>query len=212
MDIRIKTTAFLGAAALGLAACAQPGDNNVPGAAAIGAAAGAVAGNVLSDGDRGSTIVGGLVGAGLGAAVGNQLNKQQAALEEDIGDSGARIINTGDRLIVSLPEAITFPVDSSTVRGTIRDDVAAIAQNLQEFPNNTVQVIGHTDTSGSSSYNQRLSARRAAAVTAILQQNGVQSGRIVSVGRGESQPVQSNATASGRQANRRVEIVITPTV
>ncbi len=203
--------AILAAATLGLAACQDPDGtrNNVGTGALAGAAAGATLGAILGD-NNDKVIIGAVAGAALGAGIGNELEKQEQALRRDIGGSGAQIINTGDRLIVSLPEAITFAVDSATVSPSIRDDILAIARNLQEYPNNTVQVIGHTDNTGSQAYNQDLSERRAASVAQILLQGGVPNGRIVAFGVGENQPVASNSTAAGRQQNRRVEIVISP--
>ncbi len=198
-------------AGLSLAACtdADGTNNNVGTGALVGAGVGAALGNLIG-GDTDKTAIGAVIGAGVGAAIGNELEKQEAALRQDLGGSGAQIINTGDRLIVSLPEAITFATESAAVRPNIQDDILAIARNLQQYPNNTVQVIGHTDNTGTQAFNQQLSERRAAAVASILRQGGVPSRRIVAFGRGENQPIASNSSASGRQANRRVEIVITP--
>ncbi len=198
-------------AGLGLSACANPdgSTNNTNTGALVGAGVGAALGNLIGEDTKG-TAIGAIVGAGVGGAIGNQLDKQQAALEQDIGGSGARIINTGERLIVSLPEAITFATESAAVRPDIQDDIFAIARNLQQFPNNTVQVIGHTDNTGTDAFNQTLSERRASAVTNLLISGGVPSSRLVSFGMGERQPVASNSTPEGRQANRRVEIIITP--
>jgi len=211
--ISAKTSlVVLAVAGMGLAGCTNPDGtrNNAATGAAAGAVAGGLLGRVIGD-DTKSTVIGTAIGATAGAVIGNQLDRQQQALQRDIGASGAGIVNTGDRLIVSLPEAITFAVDSATVRADIQDDIFAIANNLQQFPNNTVQVIGHTDNTGSDAYNQSLSDRRAAAVANILYSGGVPRARVVAFGVGESQPAASNATAAGRQQNRRVEIIITPT-
>ena len=211
MAAKIAIT-FAAVAGLGLAACTNPdGTRNNTGTGALaGAAAGAAIGNLIGK-DRKATVIGAAVGTAAGAAIGNQLDRQQRELEAEIGDSGARIINTGDRLIVRMPEAITFATDSAVVRGSIQDDILAIARSLQDYPNTTVQVIGHTDNTGTAAYNQDLSERRAAAVTSILRSGGVSSRRIATFGVGETQPIASNATVAGRAQNRRVEIVITPT-
>ncbi len=200
-------------ACLGLAACTNPdGTTNRTGTgAAVGGVAGALAGTLFGGDDRTNAVLGGIAGAAVGAGIGNILDRQAAALEAEIGGSGAQIINTGSQLIVQLPEAITFATESAVVRPSIEDDILAIAANLQEFPNNTVRVIGHTDNTGSNAFNQGLSEDRAAAVSAILQRGGVSSGRINAFGVGETQPIATNATAEGRAQNRRVEIVITPT-
>ena len=86
-----------------------------------------------------------------------------------------------------------------------------VAQSLQQYPNSTVQVVGHTDNSGDAGYNQSLSERRANAVADVLMNGGVPFGRIQTYGRGEDQPVASNLTTEGKAQNRRVEIVILPT-
>lgn len=208
-----RPLAILAVAGLGLAACTNPdGTTNRTGTgAAIGAVGGALAGTLFGGDDRRNAAIGGIVGAAVGAGIGNVLDRQAAALEQEIGDSGARIINTGDRLIVQLPEAITFATESAVVRPSIQDEILAIAQNLQDFPNNTVQVIGHTDNTGSAQFNQGLSEDRADAVASILRQGGVPSSRINAYGVGETQPIATNGTPEGRAQNRRVEIVITPT-
>ncbi len=185
--------------------------NNTATQAAVGTAAGAVIGNIVSGGEEEGTIIGGVVGGIAGTALGSYLDRQQRDLQASIGGSGATIVNTGSELIVSLPEAITFDVDSSDVKPSIRDEIIAISRNLQSYPNSVVQVVGHTDSTGSASYNQGLSERRAQAVTNILVASGTSAGRIQTYGRGASSPVATNETSAGRQANRRVEIVITPT-
>jgi len=197
-------------AAFALTACVEPGENTRQGAA-TGAAVGAVAGAVFGKGGRGDDMIKGAVAGGLiGGAIGNRLDAQEQALRGSIGDSGALIVNTGDRLIVTLPEAITFETDSTYVRSSIQTTLVKLANNLNDYPNTSVDVIGHTDSVGSASYNQDLSARRAAAVSGILIRSGVASSRIRAYGRGETAPIASNATVEGRAQNRRVEIVIIP--
>jgi outer membrane protein OmpA-like peptidoglycan-associated protein len=200
------------AAALGLAACTTPaGDPNRTGTGAlVGALTGAAAGNLIGEDSRG-TLIGGALGAAAGAAIGNRLDAQARELEQSLGGTGAGIVNTGSQLIVSLPESITFPTDSDVVMPAFLPSLRSVAQSLQNYPNTTVQVIGHTDSTGSAAYNQGLSERRAQAVTNVLVNSGVPAWRIQSLGRGFNQPVASNDTPQGRAANRRVEIVITPT-
>ena len=89
--------------------------------------------------------------------------------------------------------------------------LAAVAANLNRYPNSTIEVIGHADNSGSAAYNQDLSERRALSVAGVLRANGVAGGRVSAYGRGESQPVASNLTEQGKAQNRRVEIIIRPT-
>ncbi|QHQ36956.1 OmpA family protein [Algicella marina] len=203
---------LIAATGFGLAACTNPdGSQNRTGTgAAIGGLLGAATGAIVSGDDKKGAVIGGIAGAAVGAGIGNVLDRQARDLERDIGGSGARIINTGDQLIVRMPEAITFATESANVRPSIQDDILAIARNLQQYPNNTVQVIGHTDNTGTASFNQGLSERRASAVASLLRQGGVPGGRIVAFGRGETQPLASNGNAEGRAQNRRVEIIITP--
>ena len=180
--------------------------------ALIGALGGAVAGRIIggNNDDRvKNTVAGAAAGAAIGGLIGNQLDKQEAELRQTMGNN-VGIVNTGDRLIVTLPQDILFATDSTAVRPDLQSDLRALANNIQSYPNTTIQVIGHTDNVGEASYNQGLSTRRAQAVSGILISNGVSSGRIQSYGRGEDQPVASNLTAEGRQQNRRVEIVILP--
>jgi len=176
----------------------------------IGATAGVMSGLLTGD-DSNGTIKRALAGAALGAAIGNELDIQEEELRKDLGGSGALIKNTGDSLIVTLPEAITFDINSSTVRYTLEDSLVRLAKSLNKYPNTNIDVIGHTDNVGDESYNQELSARRAGSVAAILAQSGVSQSRMRAYGRGELKPIKSNDTVNGRAANRRVEIIITPT-
>lgn len=212
MALTKTTMTMLATSCLALGACTNPDGttNNTGTGAAVGGILGAITGATIADNDKKGAVIGGLLGAGAGAGIGSILDRQQAALEQDIGGSGAQIINTGDQLIVRMPEAITFATESATVRASIRDDILAVARNLQQFPNNTVQVIGHTDNTGSTSFNQGLSERRAQAVASILRQGGVPGNRLAVFGLGESRPIASNSSAGGRAQNRRVEIIITP--
>lgn len=207
------TIAATVAATFALGACTNPdGSNNNQGTGALlGAATGAIFGQAVSAShpERGR-VLGAVAGAIVGGAIGDNLDKQEAELRADLGGSGARIVNTGDQLIVTLPEAITFDFDSAVLHPQFVDSVRDIARSLQNYPDTIVEVIGHTDNVGSPSYNDNLSQARAQSVANVLINSGVRSSRIEAYGLGERRPVASNATASGRQANRRVEIVITP--
>jgi outer membrane protein OmpA-like peptidoglycan-associated protein len=180
-----------------------------------GAVAGALLGGALGATSNGDdkllkTVVGAGLGAAIGGAIGSSLDAQAAELRNSIGNNRVSITNTGSELIVNLPQDILFATDSATLRGDLTQDLGAVAQSLLNYPNTTVQVLGHTDNTGSAAYNQNLSQRRAQSVASILQANGVPGGRIVAIGRGEDQPVASNLSEDGRAQNRRVEIVIRP--
>jgi outer membrane protein OmpA-like peptidoglycan-associated protein len=176
--------------------------------AGLGAAVGIARGDNAGDRNRGA-VVGALVGAGLGAGVGTLLDRQEAELRQQMG-SNAQIVNTGSQLIVTLPQDILFDTGSAALSGGLRSDLNALAASMNNFPNSTVNVIGHTDSDGTAAFNQDLSARRAQAVSTVLIQSGVSPNRIRSIGRGEDAPIASNLNAEGKRQNRRVEITITP--
>jgi outer membrane protein OmpA-like peptidoglycan-associated protein len=196
-----------------IAACTNlDGSSNRTGTGGlIGAGAGALIGRAIDDGGTSGTIVGGAIGSIAGAALGGMLDRQHRELQEGLAGSGATVVNTGEALVVTLPEAITFDVDSATVHPDYVDEIAFVAGNLRGNANSTVQVIGHTDDTGSTAHNQGLSERRADAVATILTANGVEAWRVSPSGVGYARPVASNDTPGGRAQNRRVEIVITPT-
>lgn len=181
--------------------------------ALIGAGSGAVIGAILGNNPkerRRNAAAGALLGAGGGALIGNQLDRQEADLRAQVGNNNVNIQNTGDRLIVTLPQDILFATDSAVLRPDLQRDLRTVGQNLLAYPDSTVQVVGHTDNTGDAGYNLNLSRERAQSVAAILMSEGVPSFRIQSIGRGEDQPIANNLTPEGRAQNRRVEIVILP--
>jgi outer membrane protein OmpA-like peptidoglycan-associated protein len=178
--------------------------------AAIGAIYGATRDSDSSNQGRDAARAA-IVGAAAGAVAGNILDRQAAALDQAIQNPNVQIVNHGSYLQVILPEGILFATDSAAVSGVAQNDLYAVARNLNQYPNSRVEVIGHTDNTGSAAHNADLSQRRAQSVAGILTAGGVSAGRIVAVGRGEDQPVASNSTDAGRAQNRRVEILIRPT-
>lgn len=203
----------LTASSLVLAACADPNtgqQSNARTGALVGAGLGGLFG-LSRDGDApAEAVIGAAVGAAIGGAIGNEMDKQARELQRDLGGSGATVVNTGDRLIVTMPQDILFAVDSTTVQPGLQSDLATLARSLNQYPDTTIDVVGHTDNTGSASYNQNLSQRRALAVSGILQANGVSPNRLRSFGRGEETPIASNLNEAGRAQNRRVEIIIRP--
>ncbi|SFR01274.1 OmpA family protein [Poseidonocella sedimentorum] len=208
---------------LALTACTDPnqyGGGTDPNAktksgALIGAGLGAAVGILRGDDPeerRRGAVIGAAVGSGAGALIGRQLDQQEAALRQSMNNDQVLIENTGESLIVTLPQDILFDVDSAVVRSGLQSDLRALAANLQNYPNSAVRVTGHTDSTGEAAYNEALSLRRADSVAKVLIGSGVSSSRIITAGRGEAQPVTTNLTPEGRAKNRRVEIVIIPTV
>ncbi len=216
--MKLKTPVLLSTAALiGLTACVNP--NSYPddpnarakNGAMMGGFLGAVAGASSKDDKLGKAVVGGVIGAALGGAIGSTLDAQAADLRSSIGNSNISVTNNGQYLVVNMPQDVLFATDSATLRPDLTSDIRAVAGSLNRYPNSTIEVIGHTDNTGSAAYNQDLSQRRANSVANVLRDSGVQGGRIAAYGRGEDQPVASNLTPQGRAANRRVEIIIRPT-
>lgn len=179
--------------------------------AVIGGVAGAIAGAIIHN-NRGSgnakrgAVIGGAVGAATGAIVGAMMDKQERELRQIEGIDVAR--TDEDELRVTLRNEILFDYDSTSLRGTSRDELAEMADVFNRYADTTIVVAGHADSTGSDAYNQRLSERRADSVANYLQNQGVRGSRIDAIGYGESRPKASNSTASGRQANRRVEIYV----
>ncbi len=194
-----------------LAGCTNPdGTNNNTGTGVgVGAALGALVGSAVADNDTRGAVVGGIVGAAIGGAIGADLDRQEAEMRAALG-SDVQIVNNGNQLIVSLPESITFPTNSAVVKSSLQSDLLELATIMNNYPNTTIEVVGHTDNTGTVDYNQALSEQRARAVRGILLSGGVNGSRIVAYGAGETRPIASNADPAGRQANRRVEIYITP--
>lgn len=205
--------------ALGLGACTDPAllnSDGTPSKEKQGLIAGGILGAGIgalsnSSNKTGAVLGGAAVGAIAGGLIGSQLDKQEAELRQSISSDGISIVNTGDRLVVSLPNDLTFATDSSAISPSVRSDLLKVADSLVRYPNSTVQVIGHTDSDGDAAYNQGLSERRANAVADQIQAGGVAYNRIRTIGRGEEQPVASNLTEAGKAQNRRVEIVVIPT-
>lgn len=219
MTISKMTTLAAAASLLAVTACTDVNTNTgnpntrTNEGIGIGAAAGAVLGILRGDNARErreGAILGAVLGGAVGGIAGNSMDQQAADLQASISNDRIQIINNGDHLVVVMPQDILFQIDSNQINNGLRSDLAALAGNLGRFPGSTVDVIGHTDNTGSAAHNRDLSVRRANAVAAVLISNGISGSRIRSIGMGEDQPVASNLTAAGRSQNRRVEVIIRP--
>jgi outer membrane protein OmpA-like peptidoglycan-associated protein len=214
----LKTPLLLSSAALlALTACVDP--NAFPDDPNARARTGAIAGGLLgaaigasSDEDRlAKAVIAGGIGAAIGGAIGQTLDRQAADLRNAIGNNNVTVTNNGQFLVVNMPQDLLFDTDSATLRSALVSDIQAVAGSLLRYPNSTIEVIGHTDNTGSAAYNQDLSQRRAVSVLNVLLNAGVPGGRLAAIGRGEDQPIATNLTPEGRAQNRRVEIIIRPT-
>jgi len=182
--------------------------------AGTGAAVGAGLGQLIG-GDSEATLIGAGVGAALGGTAGgffaNYMEKQEQAMRQNLADvEGASIQRDAQTLAVTFKSDLLFDVDSAMVKPGGYDELQRVAEVLNAYPQTRLQIAGHTDSTGSEEYNQRLSERRADSVKMILINYQVVSQRISTIGYGETQPIASNNTPSGRQMNRRVAITIEP--
>ncbi|MGY0798511.1 OmpA family protein [Lysobacter sp. A286] len=218
------TTALLGGCATGgggyygqpqdpYAQQTDPSNDRTKKGAIIGAVAGAVAG-LLSGGDaterRQRALVGAGVGGLAGGAIGNYQDRQERALRDQMAGTGVDIVRQGDNITLSMPDNITFGFDSSSLQAQFYPVLNNLAGTLTQYNQTIIEVAGHTDSKGTDAYNQQLSVRRADAVGDYLMARGVIRDRFIITGAGESRPVASNDTDSGRAQNRRVEITLVP--
>jgi outer membrane protein OmpA-like peptidoglycan-associated protein len=188
--------------------------SNTTGGAVVGAGAGAIGGAIIGSETGADPRVAALIGAGIGgltgAAIGNYMDQQEAELRAQLQGTGVSVTRVGQQIILNMPSNITFAVDSARVQPQFNETLISVGLVLKKFNKTIVDVYGHTDSSGSDSYNQDLSQRRAVAVATVLANQGVDQRRFFIEGRGESDPIASNATESGRSQNRRVEIQLSP--
>ena len=152
----------------------------------------------------------GLAGAAVGGGVGYYLDVQEAELRAELASTGVSVERTDDSIRLIMPGNITFKTDSADINAGFYATLNSVAKVLNKYSNSTVMVMGFTDNTGADAYNMTLSKQRATAVAAYLQGQGVKSTRFEIMGMGPSNPIASNATAAGRQQNRRVEIKIIP--
>jgi outer membrane protein OmpA-like peptidoglycan-associated protein len=212
---RIVISSLAAVSLLGVSACVtdpNTGERHVS-RTGIGAVGGAGLGYLLGGliGGKTARIVGAGIGGVAGGAVGYQLDQQIKELDEATEGTGVDVTETpdGTGILVNLPD-VTFAVDSTTISPSFRAALDEVAASLQKYPNSLIDVMGHTDSTGSDSYNLDLSKRRADAVKGYLVMRGVSSARIATVGYGEQYPRADNTTEQGRALNRRVEVRITP--
>ncbi|HQJ09769.1 MAG TPA: OmpA family protein [Deltaproteobacteria bacterium] len=174
-----------------------------------GAALGAATGHD-SESRRKRALIGAGVGALAGGGVGLYMDKQEAKLRQQLQGTGVSVTRDGDRIILNMPGNITFKTDSAEIAANFYDVLNSVVLVLNEFNKTLINVYGHTDSTGSDSYNQGLSERRAASVGQYLSSHKVDPNRIMTMGFGKTRPIASNATPEGRQQNRRVELELAP--
>ena len=210
--MRLLTATVLGGAILAAGCTTNPytGEQQVSKAATYGAGAAAVCGLVgaidSSQHARNAALGCGIVGAGVGA----YMDVQEAKLREQLQGTGVQVVREGDNIRLIMPGNITFNTDSYELRASFYPVLNSVALVVNEFEKTYVDVIGHTDSTGSAEYNQQLSVRRAQSVSSYLQSQKVLPEQLLTSGMGPNSPIASNDTPEGRALNRRVEIILTP--
>lgn len=174
--------------------------------AGIGTAVGAGVG-ALVGGEKGA-LIGAGVGAGVGAASGGYMDIQARKLREELQGTGVQVARDGDNIRLIMPNAITFNTNESVIKSSANRVLDSVAKVAEEYNKTSLRIIGYTDSTGNDSINIPLSQKRAAAVAQYLELRGVSAARITSMGMGSQNPIASNATAAGREQNRRVEIYL----
>ncbi len=192
---------------------------------AIGAAVGTGVGALIGGG-KGTWIgalVGGALGAGTGALVGNSMDRQKKELEKELASvkelasqrdttyivQTVKDSNDLDAIRLVLGDAVLFNTGSASLSAGAQAALSRVAYNLKQYPKTDVTILGFTDNTGSVQRNNQLSQQRADAVMNYLESQGIPASRLKAIGKGESDPIDSNETAAGRAQNRRVEMYIT---
>ena len=213
--MKVASVAILAAALVVVGCESNPytGENRKTATGAtVGAGAGALLGmGVSGRSDRGQgALIGAAVGATVGGLIGRQMDKQEAELRREMQGTGVDVVRDGDTIRLQAPDNITFDTNRADVKPQFEPVLQQISNSIRQYPGTVVRVEGHTDSTGSASYNQTLSENRAKSVASYLVGRGVESNRIQATGYGFSRPVADNSTAAGRAQNRRVEVLIIP--
>lgn len=208
--LKIKIATYsIALASLGVLASGCDSMTKTQKGAAIGAGAGGTIGAFIGKA-AGNTalgaIIGGAVGGTAGAFIGRNMDRQAAEIKQTV--PGATVTREGEGILVKFDSGILFDTDKSDLKSAARTNLANLATSLQNNPQTNILIVGHTDNTGTDTYNQALSVRRAESVKSFLMANNVASSRLTTSGKGESEPIADNSTAAGRAQNRRVEIVI----
>jgi outer membrane protein OmpA-like peptidoglycan-associated protein len=207
---RVRHDATTLALVLAMASAGCSNMSNTERGALIGAGAGGAVGAVVGSAAGSTTkgvIIGAVVGGAAGAIIGSRMNDRAETLERELPN--ATIERVGEGILVTFDSGILFGFDSSELRAQARNNLSDLARVLAEDSDDyELLVAGHTDNTGSEAYNQALSERRAASASDYLATQGIPGTQIRIRGLGEMEPVASNETSSGQEANRRVEIAI----
>ena len=173
----------------------------------LGALAGAVAGAAIDHNHRGKGALIGAAAVGAAAAgYGYYADRQEAELRKQMENTGVEVQRQGDDIKLIMPGNITFATDSADIAGSFYKPLNDLATSFKQFDQNSIEIVGYADSTGSRAHNMDLSQRRAQAVANYLTAQGVPVARLSTRGAGPDNPIASNATADGRAQNRRVEV------
>lgn len=201
-----------------LAGCASPnpyenqgqaggGVSNTAKYGGLGALAGAVAGAAIDHNHRGKGALIGAAAVGAAAAgYGYYADRQEAELRQQMQNTGVQVQRQGDDIKLIMPGNITFATDSANIASSFYKPLNDLANSFKRFDQNSIEIVGYTDSTGSLAHNMELSQRRAQSVANYLIAQGVPAARLSTRGAGPENPIASNATADGRAQNRRVEV------
>ncbi len=175
----------------------------------IGAAAGAGIGALAGGKHKAKgALIGAAAGAALGAGTGAYMDIQAKKLRQELLNTGVQVQEADGQIYLIMPGNITFDTNDASIKPGFEPVLNSIAKVIKEYNKTLVHVNGHTDSTGSAATNNSLSLMRANSIANYLKIQGVDASRILANGYGSSQPIASNATAAGREQNRRVEIVL----
>lgn len=212
---RVFVSSLAAVSLLGLSACVtdpNTGERHVS-RTAIGGLGGAAAGYLLGGiiGGKTARIVGAGIGGVAGGVVGYQMDEQIKELKESTAGTGVDVseIPGEDAFLVNLPD-VTFATGSAVISPSFQATLNQVADSMTRYPNSLIDVYGHTDTTGPTATNQRLSEERARAVANYLISRGVAASRIRWQGFGETQLRVQTGDNVNEPLNRRVEIKVMP--
>jgi len=191
----------------GTSACTSWGHRET--GAVVGATTGGAVGGVIGS-QTGSTargaIIGAVVGGTAGAVIGHRMDQQARELEVEV--PGAIVERVGEGIHITFASGLLYDFDSHAILPAAAQNLRNLAVSLQRYPDTQLLIVGHTDSTGGVAYNYELSVRRAESALRFLAGQGVSEDRMGASGRGEWEPLATNETEAGRQANRRIEVAI----
>jgi outer membrane protein OmpA-like peptidoglycan-associated protein len=208
MRFIVKCSTAILAFAILLSSCKSA--NRTQKGAVIGAAGGGVIGAVIGKA-TGNTALGAIIGATVGgvtgAVIGRKMDKQAEEIKKEV--PGAKVERVEEGILVEFNNKILFGFDKADLGSKAKKSLNELIDILKKYPDTNIEIQGHTDNTGTDSYNLGLSERRANAVAVYLKSKSVGASRITIKGFGETAPRYSNDTEDGRSMNRRVDFLIT---